>query len=182
MTTLAPKSRWTRLFVATFAILVGPATLLAQRVAVVDMALVYKSYPEVIKTTYYLKEKKDQYQQEVDKERRKIEDLVEEIKQKRGKVPDTQIREMENSRRRMLFDLQNRFQGFKEKLQDLEQEEFERIREAVKSALSRLARRKGHALVIEKQWVYHGESEDLTNPLITSLGGEIPGTKKEEKR
>jgi len=144
----------------------------AGRVAVVDMALVYKSYPEVVKTTFYLKQKKDDYQAEVDKERRKIEELSTQIKD--DKSNSTKVRELENEKRRMLFDLQTKFQGYKEKLQDLEQEEFEKIRGAVKDSLAKLARRKNYDLVIEKQWLYYGETEDLTAALITSLGGEVP--------
>ena len=139
MTKISYLSRYAKSLLAALIMLGGPAAILAQRVAIVDMAMVYKSYPEVIKTTYYLKQKKDQYQNEVDKERRKIEDIVDQIKKSRGKSSETKIRELENQKRRLLFDLQNRFQGFKEKLQDLEQEEFERIRQAVKNALSRLA-------------------------------------------
>lgn len=168
--------------VASLALVAGAVgAQAASRVAVVDMALVYKSYPEVTKTTFYLKQKKDEYQAEVDKERRKIEDLTNDLKEKRPGMDDARLREKENEKRRMLFDLQSRFQGYKEKLQDLEQEEFEKIREAVKSQLSNLARKKGYELVIEKQWLYFGEAEDLTAALITALGGDVPDELKKTR-
>lgn len=149
------------------------ASAAAMKVATVDMALVYKNYPEVIKTTYYLKQKKDEFQADVDKDRRKIEDLTEELKTNRAKLTEADIRNKENDKRRMLFDLQTKFQKFKEKLQDLEQEEFERIRGAVKGALDKLAKARKVELVVEKQWCYFGEAEDLTEALISSLGGEL---------
>jgi Skp family chaperone for outer membrane proteins len=149
------------------------AAAAAMKVATVDMALVYKNYPEVIKTTYYLKQKKDEFQAEVDKDRRKIEDLTEELKTNRAKLSETDVRNKENDKRRMLFDLQTKFQKYKEKLQDLEQEEFERIRGAVKAALDKLAKSRRVELVVEKQWCYFGEAEDLTESLISSLGGEL---------
>jgi Skp family chaperone for outer membrane proteins len=158
------------------------STLAASRVAVVDMALVYKQYPEVVKTTFFLKQKKDEYQAMVDKERRKIEEISGDLKEKRSSMSETQLREKENEKRRLLFQLQEKFQGFKEKLQDLEKEEFEKIRNTVKSSLAKLVRRKGYELVIEKQWLYYGESEDLTAALITSLGGEVPGSLRKSKR
>ncbi len=147
----------------------------ANRVAVVDMALVYKQYPEVTKTTFFLKTKKDEYQSQIDKERRKIEELSQ---QSKGSASEAKLRELENQKRRMLFELQTKFQGFKERLQELEKNEFEKIRDAVKSSLSRLAKRKGYDMVIEKQWMYYGETEDLTASLITSLGGEVPAALK----
>lgn len=149
-------------------------SLAASRVAVVDMALVYKQYPEVVKTTFFLKQKKDEYQAQVDKERRKIEEISDQLKEKRSAANEAKLRELENEKRRLLFQLQEKFQGFKEKLQDLEREEFEKIRDAVKDALAKLVKRKGYELVIEKQWLYFGEAEDLTAALITSLGGEVP--------
>lgn len=154
----------------------------ASRVAVVDMAMVYKHYPEVVKTTFFLKQKKDEYQAQVDKERRKIEELSEQVKGNRGSAGEAKLRELENEKRRLLFQLQEKFQGFKEKLQDLEKEEFEKIRAAVKDSLAKLVRRKGYQLVIEKQWLYYGESEDLTAALITSLGGEVPPGLVQSKR
>lgn len=163
---------------AALALVLGAHTAQAARIAVVDMALVYRQYPEVSKTTFFLKQKKDEYQQQIDKERRKIEEIAETTRKDRASMPETKLRELENQKRRMLFELQSKFQGFKEKLQDLEQEEFEKIRGAVKSALSRIARRKGYEMVIEKQWLYHGESEDLTASLISSLGGEVPAELK----
>ncbi len=155
----------------------APSASAQQRVGVVDMALVYRQYPEVIKTTYFLKQKKDEYQEEIDRDRRKIEELSEPGKDapKPGAKDDAQVKERENTKRRLLFELQTKFQRYKTKLQDLEQEEFEKIREAVKTALSKLARTRRIDLVIEKQWAYYGESEDLTEALITSLGGEVPG-------
>jgi outer membrane protein len=164
---------------AALTLMLGASSALAQsRVAVVDMALVYKQYPEVTKTTFYLKQKKDEYQAQIDKERRKIEELAAQTKDNRGKANEAKLREMENEKRRALFELQTKFQGFKEKLQDLEQEEFEKIRNAVKGSLAKIARRKRYDLVIEKQWLYFGEAEDLTAALITSLGGEVPAELK----
>lgn len=170
------RARATRALLVAAALLIPAAAQAAVRVATVDMALVYKQYPEVIKTTYFLKQKKDEFQAEIDRERRKIEEISDELKQNRAKYTDAQIRDQENKKRRQLFELQTKFQRYKEKLQDTEQEEFEKIRDAVKNALARLARTRRIEMVIEKQWLYFGETEDLTAQLITALGGEVPAS------
>ncbi len=145
-----------------------PAPSLAEKVATVDMAKVLRSYDEVKRAVGYIKEKKDEYQKVIDSLQDQIRKINTDIQNSKEKGGDTKGQETE--KRKMIFELQKRYQSLRGKLDRIEAEEFDQIKDRIKMEIGKLVKKKDIDLVIEKQWIYHGASLDLTDELLKILG------------
>lgn len=148
-----------------------------QVVATIDMAKVLRNFEAVKKAVGYIKEEKDKYQKIIDQDQDKIRELNSEIQQDKEKGRDT--KEKESAKRKQIFDLQQKYQGLRDKLDKLEAEEFDQLKERIRVQVEKLAKSKAIDLVIEKQWIYAGATEDLTDELLSALGsGPAKGKRK----
>ncbi|MBI4871058.1 MAG: OmpH family outer membrane protein [Candidatus Riflebacteria bacterium] len=144
-------------------------------VATIDMAKVLRNFEAVKKAVAYIKDKKDEYQKVIDADQDKIRELNNQIQQDKEKGRDT--KDKESGKRKMIFDLQQKYQGLRDKLDRLEGEEFDQIKDRIRAQVEKMAQAKGVDLVIEKQWLYHGAAMDLTEDLLASLGSAAPAGK-----
>ena len=162
-----------------------PVNSFAIKIATVDMATIYKNYQEVRKSQAFLKEKKDEYQHLIDKqkytlkeEELALQNLKEDLRQNKGKYTPDLVKKKENEQRRLVQSWQKKFQGmkgkfenYKVKLEDMEKKEFQNIRRKVDNAVNNVAGRLGIDLVIEKQWIYYGNTIDITQHVLKQLEG-----------
>lgn len=144
-----------------------------QVVATVDMAKVLRNFEAVKKAVGYIKEKKDEYQKVIDGLQEEIRAINTDIQQEKEKGKD--IKDREGSKRKKIFELQQKYQQLRDKLDKMEAEEFDQIKDRIKIELDKLVQKKGIGLVIEKQWLYSGASMDLTEDLLASLGATSGG-------
>lgn len=173
------------ILIVAIAALALPASSWAVKVAVVDMATVYKNFREVTKSQAFLKEKKDEYQNVIDKEKYSLkeeelalEQLKEDLRTNKDKYSATELQTKENEQRRLVASWQQKFQTMKTKfeeyktqLEDLERKEFQNIRTKVDAAIASVAGRLKVDLVFEKQWVYFGNTVDVTEQIMKELEG-----------
>jgi len=172
--------------IAFFAGLVVPATSQALKLAVIDMAGVYKNFKEVSKSQAYLKEKKDEYQHLIDKEKYslreeelQLESLKEDLRKNRDKYSEEDLRSKQGDQRRLVQSWQKKFQtmkgkfeGYKGELEDLERKEFAAVKQRIDRAVKAVAKRLGVDLVLEKQWVYFASNSfDITDHVQKELSG-----------
>ncbi len=151
------------------------------KVGVVDMGYVYQNYEEVTKAQMYLQKKKSEFQKEIDEEKyglreeeMALQKLKERLKSKR--LGEQERKAAEREKRRLIQSWQTKFQRlkdkfetYKRKLAALEEKEFKAIRKKIRRAVGLAARRRGVALVLEKQWLYYGNSVDLTDDVLKYL-------------
>ena len=149
-------------------VLGGPVAHAQQKIATVDMAKVLRSYDAVKRAVGYIKEKKDEYQKTIDAMQEDIRKLNSDIQLQKEKGKEDS--EKETQKRKMIFELQRKYQDLRDKLDRMEAEEFDQIKDRIKVEIQKLAKRKGLTMVIEKQWLYHGATEDLTDELLATLG------------
>ncbi|MBI2945944.1 MAG: OmpH family outer membrane protein [Candidatus Wallbacteria bacterium] len=167
--------KWILTGTGTFLLLPAIASIdlfAASNVATIDMARVLRSYGEVRKAVGVIKEKKDEYQKVIDGLQDEIKTINNEIQQDKEKGKDT--KEKEAAKRKKIYDLQQKYQGLRDKLDKLEAEEFDQIKDRIRVTVDKLAASKGVELVIEKQWLYYGAATDLTDELLSALGGGAP--------
>lgn len=167
----------------TFCAVLAPSTSHAIKIGVVDMATIYKNYSEVGKSQAYLKEKKDEYQGIIDKEKYSLkeeelalESLKEDLRTNRDKYSADEVQKKENEQRRLVTAWQKKFQTMKTKFEDykvelekIEEKEFKTIRDKIDNAISAVARRLKLDLVQEKQWIYYGNTSDVTAQVLQEL-------------
>lgn len=139
------------------------------RIATLSMPQIYKDFPDVQKATLYLKSRKESFQKDLDTGTKSLYGLMKEIKDQRGKLPAEEIKKREQQWRRQKFDLDLKFQKMKEKLQQLEEHEFEALKQRINAAIDQVVRAKRVDLVIEKQWLYFGSTIDLTDDVLKLL-------------
>jgi len=164
---------------------VAPSACLAIKIGVVEMGNVYRDFKEVGKSQAYIKEKKDEYQGVIDKEKYSLkeeelalESLKEDLRTNRDKYSTDELTKKENEQRQLVTAWQKKFQTMKSKfekykteLEDLEQKEFQAIRAKIDRAIDVVARRMGLDLVQEKQWIYYGNTTDITDQVLKQLEG-----------
>ncbi len=171
------------LFLLGFLYTALPSNCKAIKIGVVDMGVLYRQYKEVTKSQAYIKEKKDEYQGVIDKEKYSLkeeelalESLKEDLRANRANYSADELKRKENEQRRLVTAWQKKFQGMKGKfekykteLEDIERKEFENIRNKINGAINSVARRMGLDLVQEKQWIYYGNTTDITNQVLRQL-------------
>ena len=171
------------LFIMGFLYTALPATCKAIKIGVVDMGALYRRYKEVSKSQAYIKEKKDEYQGVIDKEKYSLkeeelalETLKEDLRANRAKYSADELKKKENEQRRLVTAWQKKFQSMKTKfekykteLEDIEKKEFDNIRTKINGAIAAVARRMGLDLVQEKQWIYYGNTTDVTDQVLRQL-------------
>ena len=160
-----------------------PSSSRAMNIGVVDMGLIYRQYEEVSKSQAYIKEKKDEYQGIIDKEKYSLkeeelalESLKEDLRANRESYNDSELQRKENEQRRLVTAWQKKFQAMKSKfekykteLENIEKKEFESLRKDIDRAISSVARELSLGLVLEKQWVYYGKHRDITQRVLSKL-------------
>jgi outer membrane protein len=174
------------LAVVVFASLAIPSSSQALKLAVIDMASVYKNFSEVSKSQAYLKEKKDEYQHLIDKEKYslreeelQLESLKEDLRTNRDKYSEEEMKVKQADQRRLVQSWQKKFQtmkdkfeGYKTQLEEMERKEFATIKEKIDRCVSTVARRLGIDLVLERQWVYFASNKvDITDHVLKELQG-----------
>lgn len=157
-------------FLTLFAALCTSTAMAANmRIATLSMPKIYKEFPDVQKATLYLKSRKESFQKDLDTGTKSLYGMMKEIKDQRGKLPEEEIKKREQQWRRMKFDLDLKFQKMKEQLQKLEEHEFDSLKQRINAAITTVVRAKRVDLVIEKQWLYFGETTDLTDEVLALL-------------
>jgi Skp family chaperone for outer membrane proteins len=173
------------LLAVVFSILAGPASAMAAKIGVIDMSIIYRDFKEVSKSQAYLKEKKDEYQGKIDKEKFSLkeeelalESLKEDLRKNRDTYSDSELSQKENEQRRLISSWQKKFQsmkgkfqGYKEDLEEIERKEFATIKSRIDKAVEMISKRNRLELVIEKQWVYYGSTIDITAQVVQQLEG-----------
>ena len=161
-----------------------PTTAQAEgtKFATVDMARVLREYEQVKRVAQKLQRQKDEFQEEIDKKQQEIKNINEELQ---GAKDAAKKSELEKKKRARLTALQNQFAKLKEKLGQMEKEEFDAIKNQIYNEIDKLASQKGVAMILEKQWLYYPRNtEDLTEELLSTLGtsGGSGGSKKAPKQ
>lgn len=151
----------------------GAARAEKLKIAVLNMPKIYKDLPEVQKVTLYLKKRKEDFQKELDEGTKELYGLMKEIKEGTG-LSDDERKQREAKWRRMKFDLDLKFQKYKDDLQKLEKREFDTLKEKIDAAIQRVVRAKRLDLVLEKQWLYFGDAIDITDEVLGYLGTTAP--------
>jgi len=139
------------------------------RIATMNMPKIYRKLPAVQKATLYLKSRKEDFQKDLDRGTKDLYAKMKDIKEARGKVPADELKKKEQEWRRLKFDLDLKFQKMKEKLQKLEKHEFEVLKRKIDDAIQRVVRTKRLDLVLEKQWLYYGDTIDITDDVLSLL-------------
>jgi Skp family chaperone for outer membrane proteins len=163
----------------------GNSVVRAGKIGVLDMSAVYRNYKEVSKSQAYLKEKKDEYQGKIDKDKYKLKEkelaigsIKEEIRKNGDKYTAEEKKQKENEKRRLVTlwqkeyrTMKTRFEKYKQELEEIERNEFNTIRQKIDAAVQAVARRNRLDMVLEKQWVYYGNTVDVTQMVIDELEG-----------
>lgn len=143
--------------------------LAAGKVGTVDMPSVLRQYEEVKKAVSYIKGKKDEYQQVIDKLQSEVRQINEDLQIHEEDWSADKKKSVEREKRKKIFELQNKYQSLRGKLDQIESEEFDIIKDRIRKELQTIAKKRGLDVVIEKQWVYYGATVDLTQDLIKAL-------------
>lgn len=168
--------------VALLALSLAPwASAQGTKFATVDMARVLREYDEVKRVAAQLQNRKDEYQEEIDKKQQEIKQLNDKIQNAKDAEEKSKL---EKTKRTKLGALQNQFSTLKEKLAELEKEMFDQIKNQIYAEIDKLAASKSVAMIIEKQWLYYPRrTEDLTDELLKSLESARPaGTGTRSKK
>jgi len=158
-------------------------TSMAARIGIIDMSLVYRDFTEVSKSQAYLKEKKDEYQGKIDKdkfslkeEELALESLKEDFRNNRDNFSEDELKQNENKKRRLINSWQkkfttmkSKFEGYKSELEEIEKKEFVTIKTRIDKAVQTVSKRNKLSLVIEKQFVYFGSTMDITKLVVKEL-------------
>ncbi|MBI4859302.1 MAG: OmpH family outer membrane protein [Candidatus Riflebacteria bacterium] len=139
----------------------------AVRFATVDMARVLREYDEVKRVAAKLQAQKDEYQEAIDKQQQEIRQINEELQSTKDVDKKSKL---EKSKKQKLVSLQSQFQKLKEKLGEMEKEQFDLIKIQIYNEIEKLAQAKNLEMVTEKQWLYHPrQAEDITEELLKAL-------------
>ena len=160
-------------------------TSIAAKTGVIDMSAIYRDFKEVNKSQAYLKDKKEEYQGKIDKnkfslkeEELALESIKDDLRNNSDKYTEDEMRKKENEQRRLVTSWQKKFrtmktkfEGFKDELEEIERKEFSAIKQKIDTAVTAISKRNRLDLVIEKQWVYYGQTIDITDQVIKQLEG-----------
>lgn len=179
------KSPFITVMVIIVSLFIATGTSLAAKTGIIDMSAIYRDFKEVTKSQSYLKDKKDEYQGKIDKEKFSLkeeelalESLKDDLRNNSDKYTEEELKTKENEQRRLVTSWQKKFrtmktkfEGFKDELEEVERKEFSAIKTKIDAAVNLVSKRNKLDLVIEKQWVYYGETFDITDQVIKQLEG-----------
>jgi Skp family chaperone for outer membrane proteins len=145
------------------------------QIAVLNMPQIYREFPEVEKSTAFLRSQKDKLQKDLDDGTKELMALMKEIQDDKGKTPEEELKKKQQQWRRMKFDLDLKFQQSRDKLQKAEKTEFDQIKTKIDAAVAQVVQARKFDLVFEKQWLYYGDATDITSEVLAILLKKAPG-------
>jgi Skp family chaperone for outer membrane proteins len=133
----------------------------------VDMAKVLFYYDEVKILRIEISNREARYQTELNQQEKEIDELKQKLAS--SKVAESDKQELEKEFSRKMFNLQRKFEEYKQKLDEQKEEELEKIRQKVYREIELLAKIKKLDMVLDQRQLYFGEATDLTEELIERL-------------
>lgn len=165
------------------AMIPAPSQAAGNKFATVDMARVLREYDEVKRAAAFLQSKKDEFQEQIDKKQQEIRQVNDEIDGAKTGKGKAEVDKLEKKKQTKIRALQNDFQRLKEKLGEIEKEEFDRVKDKIYAEIDRLVQARGIEMVFEKQWLYYPrQSMDITDDLLKTLGSSAGGTTAPRKK
>lgn len=141
-----------------------------QKIGVVNMSKVLFHYDEVKILRIQISNQEARYQAELNQQEKEAEELN--MTMKDTNLSEQQRLEMEKEFSRRLFNLQRKFEEYKNKIEEQQEKELEKIHGKVLQEIKLLAAQKRLDLVLEERNVFFGKTEDLTMELIEKLNNQ----------
>jgi len=139
----------------------------ALSVGVVDMAKVLFYFDEVKILRIEISNRESRYQADLNQEQSELDTLGKRINDPKTDEATRETLEKDYSRR--MFNVQKKFEDYKQKLEEQKDAELEKIRQTVYKEIERLAKLKKFDFVFDAKQVYFGSTVDFTDELIEKL-------------
>lgn len=158
------------------------AAVAAENIAFLNAGVVFQNHPD---RPAIAKKLDEQFKDEADKlaaSKKAIDAKIDALQKEAKNLRSADIKKREDEINKLMREQDDKARKFQQKTQQVEREETAKLLESIQKATNDFAKEKGYTYVLDaNSVVYALDGKDITEDILTAVGGKLPAEPKDSK-